>query len=228
MDAISSQQTITQRMTPKQRDLIFGYIHQIEKKYNNKLTIPESITFLFAAYYCSIECFDKIGKRIILNHDEISPNKYKRTITATEGGGDTNCYGALLLPSNTTTTHRWKFCIDKAGHGHPVIGIVDASIAKQGCKEIFHEWKDKLSYGINNLGQKFCKDGWRAYGTRLNTGDILEMILDFKKGTLSFIFNDKDYSTCHWIEKRETLNYCMAVSLYEYNQKVTLLSYEFH
>ncbi len=43
---------ISQRMTITQTYLIFGYIHEIEKKYKGIINIPKPIVYILAEFYC--------------------------------------------------------------------------------------------------------------------------------------------------------------------------------
>eukprot|EP01084_Bolivina_argentea_P067588 123052_1 len=44
--------SISQRITIKQTYLIFGYIHEIEKKYPRIINIPKPIIYVLAEFYC--------------------------------------------------------------------------------------------------------------------------------------------------------------------------------
>ncbi len=120
--------------------------------------------------------------------------------------------------------HKWEFKYDKVTPGQwNLIGIAKTSKTLP-TEKAFMGYSEGNGYAFAGPQQTTAEPRWKSYGTKCKSGDIVEMILDLDKRTLSYIINGKDYGIAEdQIEKTE---YRAGVTLYKNDDKITLLSYQ--
>ena len=136
-------------------------------------------------------------------------NKNGKIAEKTSGGNDWNCtiVGDIQIPKNKIS--RWKiklkkFKIDKQTNTvNTFIGIGPNNPQNKRC---FYNFCWTLSCGENKILSRNDELKFNNYPGNLKEGDIIEVIVDMSKGTLSFKINNIDYGlTCSNIPKNEEL-----------------------
>lgn len=64
--------------------------------------------------------------------------------------------------------------------------------------------EDHESWGIISTGDFNHNKKVTQYANKLQTGDIVKVILNRKEGTLSFVINDKDCGVAYWGKELKT------------------------
>ena len=206
---------------------IFGYIREHQNKYEFNV-IPKLITLIILAYYLDvIDTFDPdlCGKFIEISND----NKTIKSIVSGQTfiiQGQT-CYGKKIIPSTSIGTFIWKIKLIK-GKAPILIGIDNAQKAdynkiisrnqSRGCYAYwckggyFNSWKADFEYGF----PRFVKQG-----------DILTIKLDLTSNGGKLIYkinNNKEFSPYNDILREKGLDYQFAISMYETDVRIELLS----
>ena len=168
--------------------LVVGYIRQsIENKFN--ISIPTEIIKICHSFWGFFAC------------DEWDEAKSYHTVTIIGPRFSSNdkvnhsVYGKQIIKSGI---YHWKIkMIKKASsfyENHPFVGIVrDENILGKYSTDCM--WCNRGGYllcGASNLIAP--PSSGKSYGSQpfVNTGDVLELILDLKKKTIKYIINDKD------------------------------------
>ena len=185
---------IESKMSIKQRDLIFGYIHEIEKLY--KLNIPEPIILLFALFYISNAEWDL---SILSNYIKVSGdnNEYVENMEDIDEDwksifGKRICCGYgkyewnLEIVESSSSNNNWNI----------MVGIIknDARFCmKARDRSAFEKF---TSIGIVG-SERGIVEWWivnRKYGEKFEkVGDTIKVILDLDNLTLSYTINGTDY-----------------------------------
>ncbi|KAJ3425142.1 spry domain containing socs box protein [Anaeramoeba flamelloides] len=119
------------------------------------------------------------------NGVEISNNKrtLRQTVSTTNSSGNTTCRGSTLMDQNRI--YKFKVKVDTRGYGYVAVGIVLASSGMGEAKTI--SW----SFDCYGSTKKISPNtGWVSYGTNVNAGDTITVIVDKSAGTLEFEVND--------------------------------------
>eukprot|EP01084_Bolivina_argentea_P050133 92181_1 len=139
---------------------------------------------------------------------------------ATQRKSFQNVYGNKCIDVNSTVTHKWVFKICKLWKADTIRGEIDIGIINSDCvikgtyqkKDVlrYHPFRmfNGCQYGSNGEldrssfgrlgGSVYVMDGAGGF----TTGDIVEMIFDGNKTTLSFMTNG--INKCEWYQKITT------------------------
>ena len=182
--------------------------------------IEELIIYKVLYYYNDPEYFCTIPDNAELSDDKLTVMAKKR--------GYTSCFGKSIIPSISKTIHCWKFYVENPGYSCCGIGIAEAPGKCEDADFYKIDQKNKTNYAYENSGLKYStidNEIAQDYGTTYSINSTIEMILNLVDGTLSFSLNGEDQGICYKVKQQNELNYVMAVSMYLYQQKITLLSY---
>ena len=81
-----------------------------------------------------------------------------------------------------------RFAMELQGSGGIAVGIADANHFKpqyQNVGAAEHSW------ALSKSGKISCGEGWQAYSSKLDPGDIVGVEMNFEEGTLTFYRNGK-------------------------------------
>ena len=200
----------------------YGYIRRNQPSLN--CIIAELVYKICLAFYAAIDRWDanKIQEINKLSYRNIKFNADTQTVENRSFNQWISAFGSVKCES--PCIYHWRLRIDKLRGGQEImIGVVDykLDIMTHGdiCRDdTFILWSfasDTYFYSNQN------KIG-NAQGKRLFTGDIVDVKLDLKEFTLSFMVNDTDYGVIiNDVAKDKA--YCLGVSLLDLNSQVTLL-----
>lgn len=202
------------------KDCINGYIREAQKLFpsdNTYSLIPTLINYWIILYYYVWEHFDSNWCS-----DGFKLTEHNKLITKIK----TNYSNAYLKAVVNTGIHKWKFELITITAADSMIGI----------------WKTKydknLTHGLHGGAAKGKYYGWwsdfqcttagdnksKPYSDRrVQSGDIVDMILDFNKSELSYNLNDKPQGIA--FTNIEQCDYVVCISLYARTNEIKLLSY---
>ena len=162
----------------RNKDLAFGYIKECELK--NKSVIPKMIKYLCLIY-------------LNINKDRFHPNYIHKNVKVTGNTVTTKIYGyvnAYLENIITKGIHIWRFRINNnidIGNRLDAIGIgkvtpLSPRLKADLLEEFFEDDMSDSGSICTNPAMDKCK-----------IGDILSMMVDCTKWTLSYKVNDEKY-----------------------------------
>lgn len=229
------KQSLLNKIPTTIKDLVFGYVQQIESK--GKTSIPTMLKYLCLIYFNPNDYFypNKCGSNISIRGDTI------RTIFQPQD--DKSIRNVYLSNIIRNGVHVWKFVCHSDYNKHDLepdmIGIFQISengfdnkphlLGEYFDNDVFGEC---TGYGFTSTGKLSNPSDpmkWgEIYGKKWKKGDIIEMSLDMDKWTLSYKINDKKYPLAFIING--CCEYCAAISFgYKPNVKpqiIKLLSYQ--
>ena len=205
-----------ERMDDNTKNVIFGYIHSLEKKYK-EIIVPQLIIYICAAFYYIMDEFDDklVAKDVVFTDDNACIHS-----EGVLGGGWRTVYGKCICKDNEIYNWKIKFVdvdLSKTNNTWKTIfGIIknDDELMKSKLQTFFIG--DKDSYGfVGSQGMKtqtpYTSEGIK-YGEILqNAGDIIEIVLDLNNYTLSYIMNGTDYGVAYEVESN--VEYRLAVGI---------------
>ena len=165
------------------------------------------------------ECFAKFNGKIyesFIGNDGI--------IKCIKKNHYSSIYGNKSIQSIKQEKCRWIFKIRKNVKDNIYIGISSSFICDEDC--FTNEESSNYCFATN--GQKWSKgDRGKYHLNTFNEGDTLQMILDCKRKTLSFIHNDINLGVAYDnIDIDETINYKMAVIMASKGDELELVNFE--
>ena len=170
-------------------------------------------------FYFLREYFEKIGKLSKLSDDKL-------TITNISIDGDwSTCYGAQLIKANTNLIHKWKLRINELDP-NPVLCIgIDDSNGKFVDK-CFSQQRTSMNYAYKANATKRVQNKSSNYGTQWKQNDIIEMIVNLSKQTISYAVNNKNQGIAFSkIKKDNNTIYRLAAYIFDPGDSITLLNY---
>ena len=205
--------------TKKQELLNTGFIRNNTPKHDMLLTSVIYIINEFAEFV-SEQWNEKMKSRhIIIDNLSITMKKYT--------GFEQSAYCTKSISSGR---HKWKFRFDSIKPSNwNYIGIWKIS---NGDPPLTGSFLNLPHSGYAFCGPQQClndpelpRSNGQTYGEKACvSGDIIEMILDLDNYKLSYIINEKDQGIA--FENVEPTEYKVAVTLYEYDDKISLISYQ--
>ena len=226
------------RISPKVKDLVFGYIGIIQKLFpQNKAyyNVPDDIKFLCSLFYIVEDYF----------FAAFTPNTFKiddedkRLIKVED-----STHSAFLSNLVFRDKHHWKFLIEKCSPSCDMMIGVYKNIEDPSEKQMLTylgaipntSYVLNTSFGAtNDHTQKWygfstpssssstVSNPGELYGIICHDGCIVDMHLDFVKSHLSFSMNGTDYGKLHDIDN--TVKYRACVSIYNNGDTIKLVSY---
>lgn len=209
--------------------LIFAYLAVFENK--TKLLCPLDVKRLIIIFCYSGDTFFKFGSALRI--DGIFNEKCIRD-KSVKGRTIQNAFGSRKVSSGD---HFWRFRINKMCSGHHynmAIGIIDSCVNLHDrlYKDFYGSYFAAYAF-IGGSGDVHSTSNWYGgyttsissnYAPKLNTGDIIEMHLNFQDFSLRFVINGVNYGkTKHKVLKDTT--YRMAVSFSGGPNEIELLGY---
>ena len=204
------------------QDTVFGYITKTEKDLSLQ-NIPDLVGFVCLAYYYLWEYFYKFGA-----HADTDDERTTLTNTHSQYKYATG-YGAIRIKSIEPTVHSWKFRINSARE------YMSIGIDEDGFKGLDYgvHFKKTKNYTLMCRGSK-TRNGTaeaRHVSNGYKEGDIVQMVLDLNKRSISFVVNDENNSNAIAYENipvGEHLIYRMVVCTFDKGDGVTLMAYTAH
>eukprot|EP01084_Bolivina_argentea_P311915 539960_1 len=147
-------------------------------------------------------------------------------IITKEKGGPGSIYGKTIT---TKTIHHWRVKILNFHQNYQLfIGIhyANKTLIKwpEKCK-----MRDAINYGYGSCGKRFSGNGKKTvnFGDKYYNDDIVNIVLDLKKGTVSFGLNDSNVIVAYKIGVSDMSlgGYCLGIHLSSKQDAVKLLSY---
>ena len=183
-------------VTHESHSIVFGYIHQHQKKMM-EVVIPSPIYFLCLMYYYIHNLFDPVKHS---SHVTITGD-YNETITREDSGPAwaVRCaYGNHWMESISNKLIKYKIKIneivtDRYQDQDSLIGISSNDTYLDKPFAVV----DNIFYAFDHDGYKWCLDTHddvpvgKAYGRAWNTGDVITIELNCLTCTLSFYVNDE-------------------------------------
>eukprot|EP01084_Bolivina_argentea_P122590 217218_1 len=193
--------------------LVFGYIHKLEAKH--KVNIPNSIIQLCLQFYFLDE--DVWDKETVDDGLEIDGKILKNT-----GDGYIHCFGMKSVTTGHLyqCTYTWEIKCLHVLHSFAV-GIIDENKAKPNIKQYFYNLE--YAYGYRQDGAKIANGNWcYHWAPEYVTNDIISVILDLNKCTLSFKKNGKNLGIAY--KNLPKMAYKLAIYSYNDSGKCELYS----
>ena len=195
-------------------DIVSGFCGTILR------SLPSDIMRVLILYYFVGEEFDpnNCPKYHLSNNNKIAQKC------------DTGWTNAYLTKIVSYGVHRWKFKLVYDDVNLPLsMGVFKTKRAlKQGTKNRAEDWDTKDGYIVIVSYQRRSAKGMKigeSYGKRKSkSGDIIEMILDLNKHTLSYMVNEEDWGTA--FDNIEQTSYRAVVAAGYWWDKFELLSYQ--
>ena len=197
----------------------YGFIREFQSTIDQ--IIAELIYKISLAFYAEIDRWNanKMSNLIEFNHDT---QTIKNISTNTEHANDwQTAYGETLCKH--PNIYHWKLKIDKLrGNKEIMIGVIYdtlditllGDLADDGAFVFWSRRWGTCCY------ESATYRNW-DYGQILKDGDIIDITLDLKSYTLSFMINNKSYGVALGIPRDKA--YHFAVSLGDKDNQVTLL-----
>eukprot|EP01084_Bolivina_argentea_P223569 378251_1 len=231
---------IIKHTDPTTRDIVFGFIRDIQALLSKNIIVPSEIVYMCLLYFYNVEYFTTHGSDMSI-HDNGQIVKHHATgyyYDADVNDGNT-VYGNLEINPNDYIKCIWIFKMIKLSTDAMIaIGLASTQANTESC---FHgcwvnaadaEWvRSEPEEDCVNVSYAYQKcdndilfitsiDGFQAdsdkdYGNSdLNEGDEIKMELDIQNRTLKYYVNSKDQGMADdnlWFGANKTL--MMAVSI---------------
>ena len=164
---------------------VHGWIRMKEKSL--RLTnIPSMINAICILYFRDDETFNVIAQGV-----ESSANQKRISKILSERVIGENNYGINEMVSTTQFIYQWNLRVVKCGDNDIIFGITSNKKA--------HLFGDGYNYAFSRFGEKTCTIRnslyfspyiiKNSYGKRVEQGDIVTIIVDFKKGHIKIAIN---------------------------------------
>eukprot|EP01084_Bolivina_argentea_P067589 123053_1 len=221
--------SISQRITIKQTYLIFGYIHEIEKKYPRIINIPKPIIYVLAEFYC---LFDEWNEKFCGSLLKIIKPKI---ITKTKKGNYCSCLFGNEINNKMCNVFNIEFKWKKKVIEF-FIGYVEADkLNTFDCND------DALGYQKNrncSLGLYFYKASMRcalydkdiqyktlqsSSNTSFRESDRFMLSFDFVNEQLTIFRNDKREDCIQF----QHTSIIPGVSLWKKGEEIEVTKYTF-
>ena len=203
---------------------VYGYIRNVQSIFpsnNPYYNIPNEISFICICYYSPTDEWDPllIGPDVKIDGNSV--------IHLSIG-----YQSAYLSNIVSTGINIWKFSLNKVSDNWNIIGVTKTKY-KQYVDNTFVmnkndgygyliRYMDGLCAHLTNPGDP--GNAGKKYGSKkLESGDIIEVILDLNKLCLSYKVNDIDLGVA--FKNIEKTTYRAAVTFYNKNEKISFISY---
>ena len=213
----------------RNKDLAFGYVHEKEKQ--NKMSVPDMIKYLCLIY-------------LNLNKDEFDPNQSSKKIEINgnsiirETNADKSIQNVFLKNIASSGIHKWKFkysCDMNTFSKHDYIGVFNMDYKESMIKSddyffFIPKSYNFSGYAIGSKGGGVNQNGFfTKYQRYWDSGDEIEMKLDFYQQNLKFKVNGQDFGDALQIDI--TKKWKAAISIGGYighgsPKSFTLISYQ--
>ena len=208
--------------------LIYGYIHEMEKKLKLSTNIPSSIIDVCILFFFIREFLEKCGEDLVIDGGD--------TLTKiSKDAWDNAAFGSKWFESNTNDIIKWTIHVIAAGNDTSCgvnIGIVSKEF---GLNESFYRINSSKKYFpfyFNSNGNciydngQFRSNYMKTYGL---SNETLTMELNLKKAQLIFYLNEECYGVaCDNIVKEDNVKYKFVISLFYCNAKIKLVDFEYN
>ena len=166
-----------------------------------------------------LEHFEKAGKGTTLTN-------YRQITKTGATGWDNSSYGSTIIETaKNENIYIWTFHIAKCAYDSGmVIGITSKYSITTNA---FSREKVSPNYGVLSYnGQKVSKHNYKSYGKQFKENDIINMILNLKKRTISYKINDIDQGVAYNnIVVGNDVNYKLAVTLGATNNSLQIIDF---
>eukprot|EP01084_Bolivina_argentea_P008102 15152_1 len=208
------------------RNMINGFLREHQEKYFGKIqnayfNIPKIVCHLCISFMYEPIMWDENCKGYTIKIIENS--------VIHDNGPNSDYYGnAFITGTAKNGVHIWKFKIHKVcPHTWNLIGIWKTRFLKPSLTTYFTNIDDNgyafvVNFGYLTHPQAPGRKG-NAYTNKCKEGDIIQMILNFRNCSLSFMVNEKVLGKAFDIEHTE---YKAVATLIGADTKFTLCSYQ--
>lgn len=204
------------------RDLVTGWIRT-----NSSNSIPFCVNQICCIFFAE---FDDWDQNFMSDQFTIDPVNNK---ILHHSEGQHGLYSAFLTNIASSGKHCWKFKIINWGDSNLMFGVwnLKSDTPKSQALSTYIGKTANTSYvfdyGFAELN-KYDKNGiWTGagtYGETVKVGSIIQMTLDLKDLTISYIINDEDYGVA--FKEIEKSKYSAVITSYHGDNCVELLKYE--
>ena len=214
---------ITAEIDNRTNDLIHGYIKDVILKQNECSTIPPLIVYTIVAYYWITEYFHVIPGSVSLSDN-------KKKLTSISFGRLNTSFGRTIIDSTCHNIYKWKLKIINSSTKRQTCVMIGISTASDSEATSCFTWSNTaMYYAYNGYNGMIYRQGiirTRSYGKTFTGGDIVGIDLNLSKKQISFTVNDKDQGVAfETIKSEEDLKYRLAISFYETDDSVELMSF---
>ena len=212
----------------KHKDLLRGWTRPSA---SNAINIPDEIIQICILFYLIVEEWNENGKG-----KTIEIMNESATICECMDDSYQMISGSIICKRNVCTFHRWTLKLLKYNpikYWNNVVGIVDTKRVDPCITDFGDNIKRDGTYFFIGYSKAYLKPQlMKAEGSKFNYGesvnkenDIIEMVLDLKRGTLGFIINGTDYGVA-----RDDIQidgeYCMFITVNGKGTSFEILSYK--
>ena len=208
------------------KTVVSGYIRLAEEILSNSetnqsfilLTISKQIIYLIICFYHTKEFFFKIGKQVIRSN-------HKCSIKKLSDGYNNTSYGYRSIPSLYNCIVIWTLKIHTCASGAVVVGIT----ANHNAPNRTFQWdKRYINYSyLGDLGNIGKMSKFNPYGPTFTNNDIIQIILDLNKQTLSFKKNGHDLGIAFQdIVQSQSISYKLAITAHDTSDGVTIIDFQ--
>ena len=183
------------------KETVQGWVRMHQKKMN-QIQIPSMILSLITLYINPDEIFDpKCTNKIKLSHNNkcILQQEEKRIrhpgISPREESIYETGYGVNLITLNCKWIYQWDVQINKHYNWDDGLAFIPIFIALESDnvrKKYFHSLVCKAQFKYSSEGAILTDKEWKKYGQIYKEKDLISIILDLNKMTISFRLNGKD------------------------------------
>ena len=195
---------------------VYGFIRQLQKSLDS--IIAELVYKICLAFYAEIDRWngDTMDERIEFNPDtQTIKNISKVSHEWTAAFGELKC--------KTPNIYHWKLKMNAMrGNKEIMIGVINQRLVDLKTTHLLHS--NTFAFWSYKSGTSNCCSSSierTKCDQKLEDGDVVEMKLDLKEYTLSFVINDKDYGVVIKDIAKDII-YCLGVAIACNGTEVTL------
>ena len=191
--ALSVDFASLKKVDRKTKYLVTGFIRNVEKQLDQDMIIPALVLTTCILFYHLKEFFVVCGDEMIIDEKMTTVSILIPQKTIYSKFKRNTVYGNIGITNKYNCIYSWTLKILQSDIYDILIGI-DASNRKYVAVGFAFGKKDEYHYALSHKGRKYVYNGEfsKRYGKfgRCQVGDIIKMILNSKKKSLSYEVND--------------------------------------
>ena len=208
--------SVKESMYNREMKIMMGYIREVHKRYKLSYQVPIEIIKLCHTFYHSVKYrWDMTTK----SSDRLRINKECDTVVMVKiSYGYHNIFSNQTLELNKI--HKINFKIYAVSY--MLLGICEISSAKKYVHQTAESFGyDCNAYGYYSEGELYWNGDYGGTVHRYHSGDQITMIVDLKKGQLTFQVNEEEICAQRPISK--DTHYKVAVDMRATPNKVKII-----
>lgn len=218
----------------KTKDLVSGYIKNMEKELNGSI-IPSLIITTCILFFHAKEFFSKIGKFMMTDDESLTTLRVSSNVDNPDSQkiARNSAYGSVVIHDKHHCIYVWTIKILKVDVFDTFIGMDSSNKKYINANFTLQSGYDKLYkyYAIDHCGLKYGHiEGEEEYGIRFGVNSVVRMEVNTKDKTIEYWINGKSQGVAFENVDFDDCEYYFAVSLctneYEYAHCVKLIDFQ--